>query len=352
MSSLVRLVEQVYCPPRKNAAWSLAAFVGRDELRYFSYGRHALRAAFVAIGIRKGEAVLTPGFICRDLLSAIYSLGAVPLYYPVGRDLQMIGTPDDLPVARAIIAVNYFGFPQNLAPFNAYCDRTGAVLIEDNAHGLFSRDETGAALGARGMAGIFSLRKTVPLPNGAALLLNPGGRNWPLPSPILPSDANLSRAFRVKRGLRHLVPLVGVGLPRWVTGLERRLRKLRSGYEIAPPAPDAERVLPENAAPCRELMEMLAEVDVEQEIARRRELYLALDSLIRAAGGEPVFGRLPQHTSPYGFPFYCSESQVGKVKKMLSEIKLECHRWPDLPDEIAPQAPEYYKSVWLVNFVW
>lgn len=352
MNTLTRLVEQVYSPPHRNTGWPLEDFLGHGEIRYFGYGRCALQGALKAIGTREGDGVLVPAFICRDLLAAINSLGAVPLYYSVGRDLQLDESPADLPESRAILVVNYFGFPQNLAPFKAYCDRTGAVLIEDNAHGLFSRDETGKALGTRGAIGIFSLRKTVPLPNGAALLFNVTGNGWSIPSQVPSSSKASSPTFKVKRILRRLAPFVGVGILRQFTELGRRLRKFRSGYEIESSPQDAENNLPENAAPCQELLEILLGVDAGHEINRRRELYLELERIIRMAGGKPVFSALPQHVSPYGFPFYSSESQADEIKKILRNICLDCYKWPELPNKIEPHAPAHYKSLWLVNFVW
>ncbi len=70
---------------------------------------------------------------------------------------------------KAVLAVNYFGFAQDLAPFREYCSRTGATLIEDNAHGFLSKDTSGVLLGTRADLGITSIRKTFRLVNGAAL---------------------------------------------------------------------------------------------------------------------------------------------------------------------------------------
>lgn len=352
MNTLKLLVEQVYSPLRKNTGWSLDNFLGQGKVRYFSYGRHALREGLIAIGIQKGDAVLIPAFICRDLLAAINSLGACPMFYMVGKDLGMAEHPDGLPNARAILAVNFFGFPQNLAPFKAYCSRTGAVLIEDNAHGLLSRDETGQPLGTRGDLGIFSLRKTVALPNGAALFLNSALAGIEL-SPQGPfSQQSFPWSFRVKQLLRKLSPVMGWRGTRLFTSLGRRLRKIRTGHEIAPSPPDAEFRMPGNALPCKELIGTLASVDAEGEACRRRELYLALEEPIKDAGGEPVFTQLPLHVVPYVFPFYASEEQASAVKKFLGKLGLECHPWPELPDAVMPQAPGYYKKVWMVNFIW
>lgn len=352
VNTLKQLVKQVYYPPRRNSGWSLEAFLGQGEIRYFSYGRHALREALIAIGIQKKDRVLAPAFICRDLLAAINSLGATPVFYTVGKDLGLAESPDNLPKARAILAVNYFGFPQDLVPFKAYCSRTGAVLIEDNAHGLLSCDETGQPLGTRGDLGIFSLRKTVALPNGAALFLNPTQNDIKL-SPQAPFlNQPLPWSFRVKHWLRILSPVVGWKGARLFTSLGRWLRKIRTGYEIAPSPVDAEFRMPGNAAPCKELINTLASLDSEGEAQRRRALYLALDATIKNAGGEPVFKQLRPYVVPYVFPFYASEAQALVVKRKLEKLGLECHPWPELPDAVMAQAPEYYKNVWMVNFKW
>ncbi|MDP2815072.1 MAG: hypothetical protein Q8O19_00150, partial [Rectinemataceae bacterium] len=147
-------------------------------------------------------------------------------------------------------------------------------------------------------------------------------------------------------------PVLGWRGARLFTSLGRRLRKIRTGHEIAPSPPDGEFQMPENASPCKELMGTLASVDAEGEASRRRALYLALEETIKGAGGEPVFEQLRPHVVPYVFPFYASEEQAGAVKRALEKLGLECHPWPELPDAVMPQAPEYYKKVWMVNFVW
>lgn len=353
MSTFDHLVEQVYDPPHCASGWSIESFLGAGEVRYFSYGRYALRESLLVSGVRQGEKVLLPAFVCRDLLAAIHSLGAIPSFYSVeGKSLNMADIPDDLPAAHAIVAVNYFGFPQNLEPFRRYCHRTNAVLIEDNAHGLLSRDESGKPLGTRGDLGIFSLRKTIPLPNGAALFLNPVQNDMKL-GPQQPfSNQPLPWSYRMKQLMRILSPVIGWRGVRLVNFLGRRLRKARTGYEIAPSPVDAEFTMPENASPCKELMNALASFDDEKEAYRRRALYLALDETIKGAGGVPVFPGLPDHVVPYGFPFYSPRNQIEAIKQALREVGLDCYIWPELPREIVPNAPVHYRSIWMVNFVW
>ncbi|MCX5816442.1 MAG: DegT/DnrJ/EryC1/StrS family aminotransferase [Proteobacteria bacterium] len=341
------------CFPTENSGdWSFDAFVNHRSVRYFSYGRHALYEALRVIGCAKGDSVLLPAFICRELLSAINTIGAVPVYYHVDKDLQLAELPDALPFAKTILAVNYFGFPQSLEPFQRYAARTEAVIIEDNAHGFLSRDEEGQALGTRGDIGIFSLRKTLMLPNGAAMVINAHDKSYTIKPQIVPSAAGISISFRVKRLIHKSQRFIDLRMIRFLTSIIRTARKITSGNRIAPSAPDAEFRLPGNAAPCIELQYFLDHLDAEQEISRRCELYRLLDSVMRRNGFEPVFASLPEHVVPYAYPFYTSGNQIDEVKEVLEKLDLECFSWPELPEDVIPTAPNWFKNIRIIGFSW
>jgi len=330
----------------------LETFIGHNNIRYYSYGRHALAEALKLIGVGIGDKVLLPSFICRDLLSSINAVDAVPDYYPVDERLCLSVSSTRLPYAKAIIVVNYFGFPQDLKPFRDYCGRTGAILIEDNAHGLFSRDETGQLLGTRGDIGIFSLRKTVLMPDGAALVINNEHIRCELAPQIEFSRAPEPVSLQVKRLLMNLKPFIGAAPLMALTALTRRMRMLTTGHEILPSPPDAERSLPGNPNPCGHLLNYLAEVIVDKEIERRRSKYREVHAILDDLTCCPVFPALLDKTVPYGYPFYCTDNEVAKVRKILKKHALECFRWPELPDTVKLSAPEHYKTIWFVNFIW
>lgn len=119
------------------------------DIRYFSLARHALIEALRVAGVGHGDKVLLPEFLCRDLLASISALGATACWYPIGLDLSPSTPPSTWPDAKVVLAVNYFGFPQKLDVFHQYAANSGAIIIEDNAHGFLSRDENGRWLGAR-----------------------------------------------------------------------------------------------------------------------------------------------------------------------------------------------------------
>ena len=248
--------------------WQSACAPG--AFRFFSLGRHALAEALRAAGINAGDKILLPDFICRDVLASLAAVGAQVVWYPVGEDLRPASAVETWPEASAVVAVNYFGFPQPLEPFCAYAARTGAVLIEDNAHGFLSRDGAGRWLGTRGNAGIFSLRKILPLADGAALVVHDPRIARALAEPIIPAGRGYAPRSIWKSKLRKMP--AGIAAANVLTSLTRLARRLRSGHAIPPPDETAERSIPHPPAAHSSLMANLASLDVRDEIERRRKI--------------------------------------------------------------------------------
>ncbi|MBI3553484.1 MAG: DegT/DnrJ/EryC1/StrS aminotransferase family protein [Elusimicrobia bacterium] len=340
----------VYAPPAA-PPWRLEDFFPGTPVRYFSFARRATAAGLQAAKIGAGDAVLVPEFICRDFLSAVRAVGARALFYPVDKTLRPAADPRDWPSARAVVAVNYFGFAQDLAPFERYRQRTGALIVEDNAHGLFSRDAQGRWLGSRGDLGVFSLRKTLPLSNGAALTLNAKDRPWHLsPQSAFADSGGLKAAFR--GGVRWLARAAGArSAYRALEGL-RRLRQIRTGHRLPPGDPESEVQLPFPELPCRELEAPLTLAGAERETARRRELYRDLSNELRGQGFELVYPDLPAGTVPFGLAVRLPETERGRAFALLARRGLEPLAWPDLPSSVAAGAPDHYRAIHIVHFLW
>jgi hypothetical protein len=320
-------------------------------VRYFSFARRATAAALRSAGIGYGAAVLVPEFICRDFLSAVHDAGAHCVFYPVDRKLEPATEPASWPKAKAVVAVNYFGFPQDLAPFKAYCAKNEALLIEDNAHGLFSKDSDGRWLGSRGDCGVFSLRKTLPIVNGAALALNAKDRPWKLEAQSDFHDPNgLRSAFR--GGIRKLARFGGARSAYGVLEGLRFARRLRTGHRLPPGDPASEKALPYPDLPTKALAKPITAAGPESEIARRRELYQLLAAELTGAGFELVFPSLPEGAAPFGLAVRVPELELARAKKLLAARGLEPMSWPDLPGAVAPKAPAHYRDIQLVHFLW
>ena len=238
---------------------------GRNA-RLYSLARHALVGALRVVRISRGQGVLVPEFICRDLLASIHAAGAEPVYYPVDRSLAP-QLPPPAPDVKAVVAVNYFGFPQPLDPFRAYCAGRDAALIEDNAHGFLSRDDKGEPLGSRGDLGLFSLRKTFAFPDGAALVVN--RQDWVdrLPAPLPCRSDPLPVAYRVKRTLRQIQDTTGIPARSLGQQMARHLRWFRTGHAVPVASLESEREIPGAPAIHCDTVRMLGEIDAAGEAA-------------------------------------------------------------------------------------
>lgn len=348
-----KLCESVYSPPRLDVVSYLEELVSGRPLRYFDCGRRALVEALRISGVKEGETVALPGLICRDLLPVIRTLGAKADFYPVARDLHLAGSLDTLPPARAVVAVNYFGFAQELAPFQEYCRRTGAVLVEDNAHGLFSYDPAGRALGTRGDFGIFSFRKTVPVPNGAALVMNTPSQGLVLrlrySSDVVPDPLS----FRMKETVRRVVPIVGHRPVCRFVSIMRGLRRIRAGLPF-PVSRQEEAEMPRLVFPGRLFSGSTRGRSGEAESRRRRALYVWLHDTFASTHLEmqPVFPSLPDFAVPFGYPFYAVPPERPRVDAVLRKVGLFCYPWPELPDAVKETAPEHYRNLLVVPFLW
>lgn len=321
-----------------------------SKVRYFRLGRHALLAGLKVLQLRPCDGVLVPAFICRDLLASIYAAGATPVFYEVNHDLNPVHLPK-IDGVRAVLAVNYFGFPQDLSPFRKYCERNDTALIEDNAHGYLSSNETGTPLGSRGDIGIFSIRKTFSLPEGAILMVNNSKWQSRL-SPQLPfRRVLLPPIFWIKSGLSWVQSKTHVPLLMAGKNLARHFRFFLNGYSIAPSPPENEFVMPNVPAPHNYSIKALSTFDATREIARRRKLYNEFHVLFATLNIQPVFKVLPKGTSPYGFPFYVEDQKMARrAFKLAKKRGFDCFFWPDLPASIISNAPLYYKTLLLVNF--
>lgn len=346
-------VLSIYNPPISKKPWHFEELVEGGPVNCFAFGRHAMVEAFRLCGVGQDDKVLLPAYICRDVLASLHAVGATPLFYPVGMDLQAGFDPDSIPPAKAVLAVNYFGFPQHLDIFERYCKRVGAFLIEDNAHGMFSRDEEGRLLGTRSDMGVFSLRKTIPLPNGAALVVNHPDLNDKLPEQERFEASRADILFNMKQAVRRLIGLLGIWSARVVfTALKTRRRVMTGSYRPLPD-PSGETILPAPSKCTPLIRNGITTAHPELESERRRKLYLFLHEWIGGHGKcTPVFEDLPDGVVPYGYPFFCEADDLKNIEHLLFRKGFLCISWPDLPDAVKESSPLFYKKIRMVPFLW
>lgn len=345
-----KLIRSIYSPPRlKHGSKLKDIYSGDYQIYQFSLARHALLAGLKAIDLKKGDSILIPSFICRDVLAPFNMMGLNILYYPVDENLKISMSIDELPKAAAIMAVHYFGLETNLDFYQEYCRKHNALLIEDNAHGFLSRAADGKLLGTSGDIGIISLRKTLPIPNGAILIC----QNKYKSSPSLQPVDVFSVRIKVKGLLRPLVGLFGVGLLIGMTKLKRHLRRTLTGEALPRSQVEDEHVIPSSPNPAH-FERYIETMDILKETNRRRDLFELLSEISKKLSIRPLRDHLFHLEVPCTYPFWCISENLLSVGKELESNGFELSHWPALPESVKNQKnkPHFYENLYMVKFLW
>ncbi len=121
----------------------LAAWLGARHAIGVANGTDALELALQALGIGRGDAVLTVPFTFAATVEAIVRAGATPLFADIGPDYTIDVDATAALLARrpvkAIIAVHLYGQPADLERLLPLARAHGAALVEDaaQAHGAW-----------------------------------------------------------------------------------------------------------------------------------------------------------------------------------------------------------------------
>jgi dTDP-4-amino-4,6-dideoxygalactose transaminase len=138
---------------------------------------HALELAALVLEIGPGDEVVVPSFTFVSGANAFALRGARIVFADIRPDTLNVdeSVVEELVTerTRAIVPTHYAGVGCELDAISATAERVGAVVVEDNAHGLFGRYR-GRALGTFGTfaAQSFHETKNVTCGEGGAVLLN------------------------------------------------------------------------------------------------------------------------------------------------------------------------------------
>jgi perosamine synthetase len=146
----------------------------RNTSTYYA-ARAGIYALFAALRQHGVDTVLVPDYHSGNEIRAIRAAGMQVVFYSV--NLAMEPDLDELTrLTRdgrigALYLIHYIGWPQPLEAILSLCRSRGILLVEDCGMSFLSRLGS-KPLGAFGDYAVFSLYKTLPLPNGAMLVQN------------------------------------------------------------------------------------------------------------------------------------------------------------------------------------
>lgn len=159
----------------------------RAGVRYFNLARNAIYSLALHWKLG-GQEVLFPTYCHGVELETLRAAGVRLRFYPL-RDRMRVAVDDVVarigPDTRAIYLIHYLGFPGPVEELSEICRERNLLMIEDCALALLSHLGD-RPLGSFGDAAVFCLYKTLPLPNGGALVLRQPDV-WALPETTPPA---------------------------------------------------------------------------------------------------------------------------------------------------------------------
>jgi dTDP-4-amino-4,6-dideoxygalactose transaminase len=164
-------------PFTKRCHQMLEELVGVPKALLTTSCTHALEMAAFLLDIKAGDEVIVPSFTFVSTVNAFVIRGARPVFADVRPDTLCIDERHVerliSPRTRAIVAVHYAGVACEMDVLEALAAKSGAVLVEDNAHGLFGSFK-GRKLGTFGALATLSFHETknVTCGEGGALLIS------------------------------------------------------------------------------------------------------------------------------------------------------------------------------------
>jgi UDP-2-acetamido-2-deoxy-ribo-hexuluronate aminotransferase len=165
----------------------LAAHAGVAHCIAVANGTDALQIAQMALGIGRGDEVITPGFTYIATAETVALLGARPVYVDV--DPRTFNLDPELleaaitPRTRAIIPVSLYGQCADFDAINAIAAKHGIAVIEDAAQSF------GASYKGRRSGSLSTLACTSFFPTKPLGCYGDGGA-------VLTDDAELARLVR------------------------------------------------------------------------------------------------------------------------------------------------------------
>lgn len=304
--------------PRSRPCPSVFPF-SHANVQYVYFARNAIYALAQQLGL-SGVDVVMPAYFHGVEVEALLAAGVRPRFFRVHAGMRV--DPEDIvrslrPDTRAIYLIHYLGFPGPVEEVRAICRARGLLLIEDCALALLSRlgDQP---LGSFGDAAVFCLYKTLPTPNGGAVVLQRGRLQLRGAAPNVSSTA-IELALSLLRSMETSAGPLGRATSLMIKAAGKAVTRATGASEVGVGSQHF------NVADVSVLMSsvsrtILAAQNCEAIFADRRRNYLHLESLLRDLS-PPVFAGLPAGVCPLFYPFATAHKRALRTRLRVKGIQ-------------------------------
>jgi perosamine synthetase len=307
------------------------------EVHYFYFARNGVYEIARHLELQ-GQEVLFPAYCHGVELEALLAAGARPKFYPVRAGMRV--EVDEVaaligPETKAIYLIHYVGFPGPVVELRRLCDERGLWLIEDCALALLSSLGE-RPLGSFGDASVFCLYKTVPAPNGGAVVwygvktAKPSvGQPPSLASLVSQTAASLLLNFEMRSGvLGHQLRRTALALGK-ATLQTSRADRVATGTQHFDPAHVSLAISDFSLA-------VITTQDFAAVVERRRFNYLYLLAQLRELL-PPLFTELSAGVCPLFYPLQVNNKPAVMARLRASGVET-IDFWRTRHPAISPEA--------------
>jgi hypothetical protein len=297
---------------------------------WYALGRHAVEAL---VGHLRSPRLWLPDYFCHEVAGRWSEAATVELYeddprWPEPRWESLRPGPRDV-----VMGVNYFGVRSG-GPWQEWRERTACVLVEDHAHDPASEWATTSAADYA----FSSLRKTLPVPDGA-ILWSPRG----LPLPDQPAGGADGSELKLAAML-----LKGEYLGRGDGALKERFRRLQlDGEERLSDA-----AVSGASAATRE--SLVRGVPLPWRARRSENTARLLSALHGWSAAEPLFTEWPADAAPLGAVLELgSGEERDAVREGLRAAGVYCPvHWADAAESGSARVRELAERILTIPTDW
>jgi selenocysteine lyase/cysteine desulfurase len=322
---------------------------GAPRATRFYFARNAVYHGARLLGL-PGHEVLVPAYHHGVEVGALASAGAIPRFVRVDGRMRLDLEDVERNITRrtrALYVIHYAGFAQPMDEVNALARRHGLPVIEDVALSLLAA-EGRRPLGSTGTLGIFCFYKTLPVPNGGALVVNDpavkGEVPWPAAAPVVSTLSHATGALLANAAFRlgeagEALRTAARRTYAFVRGTSG-LRPISTGTPVFDPSAVHLGMSGLSTSIARRL-------DAEAIVAARRRNYFLLLGRLRDRVA-PIFGELPAGACPLFYPLLCDDKRAVAVRlaaRGIETVDFWRNGHPLCPEERFPEVQSLRRRV-------
>ncbi len=254
-----------------------------------------------------GSKVLIPAYHCPALVEPFIWAQCEVIFYPLNRDLSPVMSvlEDNLPQAKAIVLVPFFGICQGIADYAELARQHNCLAIEDLAHAAHKKT-------LHGDYGVTSLQKFYPVSSGGGLLIA---------GP--PADDRVLQLWEREK----------IGRRRWAAQeISNKVRMKLSGA-ARPGVASGRQFIYFDPSRLGEPMSgkdtrQISMHDHKQIAQSRQENYRKLDAYLGSSSlGQPLFSNLDANDVPYVYPFILKKAEYFDL---IRNMAIPLYRWEEI----------------------